>query len=121
MTRWHLIAAVSASLLLTTVVAARDSVNRFRLAPDPANGEVCHALDDNLALLHTVTVEADEAHITSRGAIEGRMKAVRPGVYEIAFELEGRRLDVIADVSGPPKRLIVSERGRPCRWSASPQ
>jgi hypothetical protein len=74
-----------------------------------------------MALTHTVTVIAGDAEITSPGAIEGRMKAVRTGVYEMTFELKGRRLDVVADVSGPPKRLVVSERGRACRWSGVPQ
>jgi hypothetical protein len=37
------------------------------------------------------------------------------------FELSGQRLNVVADLSGAPKTLTVSEQQLGCKWRASPE
>ncbi|MFI4998866.1 MAG: hypothetical protein ACHQK9_03205 [Reyranellales bacterium] len=113
------LAAVAA--VVPIAASARDSVTRFRLSPASDNVHECFDLDANLARTHTVTVKAGDVEITSAGGIEGRMKPVRAGVYEIAFELSGLRLDVVADLAGPPPRLTVRERDHGCTWAARPE
>ncbi len=104
-------------LVLPALAAAQTEVVHFRMAPDPSNGEDCRALDTGLRSVHTLTVHDGQAMITSTGGLEGRMTARAPGVYGMTFELTGRRVDGIADL-GNPQRLVVTERDRPCRWSA---
>ncbi len=81
----------------------------------------CRTLDAALARPHTITVKNGDVEITSAGGIEGRMREVRAGVYDVVFELSGQRLDVVADLSAAPKTLTVSERELGCRWQATPE
>jgi len=97
---------------------AADSIVRFRLLPDPKNGDACRSLDPVLSRLHTITVKNADVELTSAGAIEGRMREIRSGVYRIAFELDGQRLDVEADLAPSVQTLSVTERARPCHWQA---
>jgi hypothetical protein len=117
--RYAYLAVAIAATLLPASAGAADSVSRFRMEPDRRNAETCHSLDDNMALEHTVTVRKGDAEIASRGGIVGRMSADGGGIYQLVFELEGRRVDVIADFALQPGRLTVTERDRPCRWSAA--
>jgi hypothetical protein len=112
---------VAAVLVPIAVLAAEDSVTRYHLSADPANTSSCRDLDDVLARLNTVTVKKGDVEITSAGAIEGRMHKVSEGVYVVAFELSGQRLDVVANLSTAPKTLTVSDRLFGCRWRANPQ
>ena len=112
---------VAAVLFPIAVLAAEDSVARYRLSADPANTNSCRDLDAVLARLHTVTVKKGDVEITSAGGIEGRMHKVSEGVYVVAFELSGQRLDVVANLSTVPKTLTVSDRLFGCRWRASPE
>jgi hypothetical protein len=116
--RFAYLAVAIAAALLPDLADASDSVSRFRLQPDPRNEEACHGLDDNMSLEHTVTVTNGDAEIASRGGIVGRMSVERQGVYQLVFELEGKRVDIVADFTRQPGRLTVTERGRSCRWSA---
>jgi len=117
--RFAYLAVAIAAALLPDLADAGDSVSRFHMQPDRQNEEACHGLDDNMALEHTVTVTNGDAEIASRGGIVGRMSAERRGVYRLVFELEGKRVDVVADLVRQPGRLTVTERGRTCRWSAT--
>jgi len=116
------LAAVVAILLLPAIaVAAEDSVTRYRLLADPDNMDSCRLLDPVLARPHTVTVKAGDVEITSAGAIEGRMREVRAGIYSVVFELSGQRLNVVVDLSVAPKTLTVFEPRLGCKWRASPE
>jgi hypothetical protein len=110
---------VAAVLFPIVVLAAEDSVARYRLSADPGNTTSCRDLDAVLARMHTVTVKKGDVEITSAGGIEGRMHKVSEGVYVVAFELSGQRLDVVANLSTVPKTLTVSDRLFGCRWRAS--
>jgi len=118
--RWRP-AALVVMLLPSMAGAAEDSVTRYRLSADPGNATTCSALDPALARPHTITVKNGDVEITSAGAIEGRMREVRVGVYSVVFELSGLRLDVVADLSRSPKSLTVSDRQFGCKWQASPE
>lgn len=116
------LAAVVATLLLPAIAAAaEDFVTRYRLAADPDNANSCRALDPVLARPHTVTAKSGDVEITSAGAIEGRMREMRAGVYGVVFELSGQRLNVVADLSVAPKTLTVSEPQLGCKWRATPE
>jgi hypothetical protein len=115
------LAAVVAILLPGAAAAAEDSVTRYRLAADPDNANSCRALDPVLARPHTVTAKGGDVEITSAGAVEGRMREMRAGVYGVVFELSGQRLNVVADLSVSPKILTVSEPQFGCKWRASPE
>ena len=115
------LAAVVAILLPGVAAAAEDSVTRYRLAADPDNANSCRTLDPVLARPHTVTAKGGDVEITSAGAIEGRMREMRAGVYGVVFELSGQRLNVVADLSVAPKTLTVSEAQLGCKWRASPE
>jgi len=118
--RWGL--AIIATLILSSAaLAAEDSVTRFRLAGDAGNAEACKTLDLALRRPHTVWVRNGDVEITSAGGIEGRMREVRSGVYSVAFELSGRRLEVVADLSATPRTLTVSEKQLGCTWRANPE
>lgn len=93
---------------------------RFRLSPASNNAQDCRDLDATLARLHTVTIKAGDAEITAAGGIDGRMKSLGTGMYTLAFELSGLRLDVVADLSGSPAMLTVTERNHGCTWAARP-
>ena len=108
-------------LLSTAALAAEDSVTRFRLAGDAANVTACRTLDPALSRPHTVSVRNGDVEITSAGGIEGRMAEIRPGVYRVAFELAGVRLDVVADLSTPRRTLTVADRELGCKWQATPE
>jgi hypothetical protein len=114
--------AIVAVLLLPAVgLAAEDSVTRFRLAANASNATDCKILDPVLGRLHTVSVRNGDVEITSAGGIEGRMAEIRPGVYRVAFELAGVRLDVVADLSTPRRTLTVADRELGCKWQATPE
>jgi hypothetical protein len=115
------LAAIVAILLPGAAAAAEDSVTRYRLAADPGNANSCRALDPVLARPHTVTAKGGDVEITSAGAVEGRMREMRAGVYGVVFELSGQRLNVVADLSVSPKILTVSEPQFGCKWRASPE
>jgi hypothetical protein len=115
------LAAVVAILLPTIAAAAEGAVTRFRLAGDPANVSECRELDPAVARSHAITVKDGDVEITSAGGIEGRMREVRAGVYNMVFELSGQRLDVVADLSAAPKALAVSDRQFGCKWRANPE
>ena len=112
---------VAALLFPLAALAAEDSIARYRLSADPGNTASCSDLDAVLARMHTVTVKKGDVEITSAGGIEGRMHKASEGVYVVAFELSGQRLDVVANLSTVPKTLTVSDRVFGCRWRASPQ
>ena len=115
------LAIVAILLLSSDALAAEDSVTRFRLAAAAGNVEACKTLDPALGRLHTVSVRNGDVEITSAGGIEGRMAETRPGVYSVAFELAGIRLDVVADLSTPHRTLTVADRQLGCRWQAAPE
>ncbi|HTR88350.1 MAG TPA: hypothetical protein VMI56_27965 [Reyranella sp.] len=119
--RFAYLAAAIAAALLTGAADAADSISRFRMKPDPRNESECHGLDDNMALEHIITVNGNDAEIASRGGIVGRMVPVRRNVFRLAFELEGKRVDAMVDFAAQPVRLVVTERERSCRWSATPE
>src|SRR5207302_9947850 len=82
--------AAFAMILLPSVCgAAEDVITRYRLVADPGNTSTCRALDAALARPHTITVKNGDVEITSAGGIEGRMREVRSGVYDVIFELSG--------------------------------
>ena len=115
------LAIVAVLLLSSAALAAEDSVTRFRLAADASNMAACKTLDPALGRLHTVSVRNGDVEITSAGGIEGRMKEIQPGVYRVAFELAGVRLDVVADLSTPRRTLTVADRELSCKWQAAPE
>lgn len=98
--------------------SAEEIVARFRLVPDLTNSETCSRLDAVLERVHTLTLENGDVELTSAGGIEGRMTRTTAKVYRIAFELDGRRLDVVADLASPEKTLTVIQTDRRCRWMA---
>jgi hypothetical protein len=112
---------VIAGLGLPMSVSAAEAVAYFRLAPDKQNGSDCGGLNAVLARVHTVTVRGGDVELTSAGGIEGRMSELKTGLYRIIFELEGRRVDAVADLAATPITLTVTERNRPCRWLAGAQ
>ena len=115
------LAAVVAILLPGGAAAADDLVARYRLVADPGNASSCRALDPVLARPHTITAKSHDVEITSAGAIEGRMREMRAGVYGVVFELSGLRLNVVVDLSVAPRTLTVSEPQLGCKWRASPE
>jgi hypothetical protein len=115
------LAIAAAHLLSFAALAAEDSVARFRLAADASNVTNCKVLDAVLGRPHTITVNNGDVEITSAGGIEGRMGEVRAGIYSVVFELSGRQLDVVADLSAAPTVLTVSERQFGCKWQANPE
>jgi hypothetical protein len=115
------LAIVAIFLLSSASRAAEDSVTRFRLVGDANNAADCKALDPVLGRPHTVSIKNGDVEITSAGGIEGRMAEIRPGVYRVAFELAGIRLDVVADLSTPRRTLTVADRGLRCKWQATPE
>jgi len=117
----RVLAAVVVILLPGIAAAAEDSVTSYRLAAEPGNASSCRTLDPVLARPHTDTAKDGDVEITSAGAIEGRMREVRAGVYGVVFELSGQRLNVVADLSVAPKTLTVSEPQLGCEWRASPE
>ena len=114
--RSSVIAAVA--ILLPALAAAQDSVTEFRLAQDPKNIQGCTALDPSFTRVHTLTIKGGQAEVKSAGGIDDKMKLVRPNVYETVFALSGVRLDVVADLSGTPKTLTITEKNRGCKWTA---
>jgi hypothetical protein len=98
--------------------SAEEIVARFRLVPDLANAGACSQLDSVLERVHTLTRENGDLELTSAGGIEGRMTPMTSEVYRIAFELDGRRLDVVADLASSKKTLTVVQTDRRCRWIA---
>jgi hypothetical protein len=102
-------------------VSAAETVAHFRLAPDRQNGSDCGGLNAVLARVHTITVRGGDVELTSAGGIEGRMSELKTGLYRIIFELEGKRVDAVADLASTPVMLTVTERNRPCRWLAAAQ
>src|ERR1044071_3004516 len=114
--------AIGAVFLLSSAsLAAEDSVTRFRLVGDANNATDCKALDNALRRQHTVSVKNGDVEVASAGGIEGRMMEIQPGVYRVAFELSGVRLDVVADLSTPRRTLTVADRGLGCKWHATPE
>jgi hypothetical protein len=107
--------------LVTMDVSAAETVAHFRLAPDGQNGSDCSRLNAVLSRVHTVTVRNGDVELTSAGGIEGRMSELKTGLYRIVFELEGKRVDAVADLAASPVTLTVTERNRPCRWLAGAQ
>ncbi len=105
-------------LLGSAPASAADLVARFRLTPDVHNADSCGDLDAVLGRIHTIKLSNGDAELTSAGGIEGRMHPTGDGLYDIAFELDGRRLDVTADLTASRKTLVVTERNRDCRWFA---
>ena len=99
-------------------VSAAEMVARFQLVPDGRNGSECSGLNAMLARVHTITVKNGDVELTSAGGIEGRMSKGQKGLHQIAFELEGRRVDAVADLAATPITLTVTERNRSCRWRA---
>jgi hypothetical protein len=115
------LALVAVFLMSSAALAAEDSVTRFRLAGVANNVTACKTLDSALGRPHTVSVKNGDVEITSAGGIEGRMAEIRPGVYRVAFELVGIRLDVVADLSTPRRTLTVADRELGCKWQATPE
>ncbi len=113
--------ALMAALSAPDLAAAQADVIHFSMTPDAGNGAECSVLDPGLRGIHTLTVDGNKVEIASAGGLEGRLTRLRPGEYRIAFELDGRRLDGIADLAVSPQRLIVTERGHPCRWTGKAQ
>jgi len=105
-------------ILVAPALAAAEVIH-FRMAPDPTNDVDCSALDPGLRGLHTVTLKDGVAMISSTGGLEGRLTRQRPGVYGIAFELAGHRLDGIAYLDGSAARLVVMARDGRCRWAGT--
>jgi hypothetical protein len=110
-----------AGLSQPMTVSAAETVAHFRLAADRQNASVCNGLDAVLSRVHTVTVRNGDVELTSAGGIEGRMSELKAGLYRIVFELEGKRVDAVADLAATPNTLTVTERNRPCRWLAGAQ
>ncbi len=98
--------------------SAAEAVAHFRLAPDGRNGVDCGGLNAVLARVHTITVKNGDVELTSAGGIEGAHAGDEGEAYLIAFELEGKRVDAVADLAATPITLTVTERNRPCRWLA---
>ena len=115
------LAIVAILLLPSAALAAEDSVTRFRLAGDASNVTACKVLNPALGRQHTVSVRNSDVEITSAGGIEGRMTEIGPGIYRVAFELAGMRLDVVADLSIPRRTLTVAEQELGCKWQATPE
>jgi hypothetical protein len=109
--------ALLATLVAPAFAVAQPEVIRFRMTPDEGNGGECAELDPGLRGLHTVTLQGGIAMISSVGGLQGRLTKDNAGAYVMTFELVGRRLDGAVLVDGPP-RLVVTERGRRCRWAA---
>jgi hypothetical protein len=107
-----------AGLCCPAGVSAAEAIAHFRLAPDSQNSSDCRGLNPVLARIHTITVRNGDVELTSFGGIEGRMSKGQMGQYQMAFELEGKRVDAVADLAATPVTLTVTERNRSCRWLA---
>lgn len=114
--RYALVAGIAT--LLPFTATGQDAVVEFRLTQDPKNIQGCTALDSAMTRVHTLTIKGDQAEIKSAGGIDDTMKLVRPNVYQTVFALAGARLLVVADLSGTPKTLTVSDNNRGCKWMA---
>ena len=110
---------ILALFLLSPVALAQESVTQFRLAAAPGNISDCINLDSSLSRVHTLTVKDGLVEVKSAGGVDDKMKLTRPGVYVTDFTLGGGRLDVVADLSGSPKSLTVTEKNRGCKWVAT--
>jgi hypothetical protein len=112
--------AVLATLatLLPVLAAAQDSVTEFRMAQDPKNIQGCTALDSTMTRVHTLTIKDGKAVLKGAGGVDDDLKLVRPNVYQGVFALAGAHVDIVADLSGSPKSLTMTEKNRGCKWHA---
>ncbi len=98
--------------------AAQQSV-KFRLAADPGNIQGCIRADPQFTREHTLTVANGEAHLTSPGGIDTKLKQVQPNRYETDYRLGQLNLHVVADLGATPPTLLVTERNLGCKWTAT--
>jgi hypothetical protein len=114
------LAALCAGLALPLAAIAQDSVTQFRFVADPGNISGCIQLEPGLERVHTLTVRGGNVDIESAGGIGGRMKLVRPNVYEEVFELSGVRLDTTADFSTTPPTVNLVSNNLGCKFKSGP-
>lgn len=116
-----MIRIVSAALMLLVGSAAtsraQEASYSFAIAQLPGNIQGCIAMDPAFNRPMTLKVEASgAAELRGTGGIHGRMKLVRPNVYEGTLEVSGAQLEFVADLGAAPKTMNVTSRNLGCKW-----
>jgi len=112
------LAALAIAGLPPVAAAAQDAEVRFWLKGDPHNIQGCIAADPSFTREHTFVLASGQAEVKSAGGINIKLKPVRPGVYDGAFDLGRMNLDIVADIASTPKSLTVTNQDLGCKWSA---
>ena len=95
-------------------------VGVFTLAVQPGSIEGCMLADSSMTRPITVTVTANNtALFDTDGGIHDVLKPIRPNVYADLFQIGFLRMNIEADFSVRPKRLLISTVEGDCKWAAT--
>ncbi len=91
----------------------------FVLEPSRSNLAACAKFDASLTGQFAIAPAGQGAAIRSATGMNDYLMLIEAGVYKSNIMLDGSMLLVVADLSRQPATLVITERSRGCRWSAS--